>query len=367
MFRIPVYQPDLSGREREYVLDCLDSTWISSKGRYLAEFEAGFAAWTGVSHAAAVCNGTVALHLALAALDIGPGDEVIVPSFTYVATANAVRYVGAQPIFVDSDASTWQPCFDAVAAAVTPRTRAVLAVHLYGGACDVARLRELCDARGLLLVEDCAEAIGTRLHGRHVGTYGDVATFSFFGNKTLTTGEGGMVAARDPEIDRRVRHLRGQGLAPDREYWHDIIGFNYRMTNLCAAIGLGQLERLDAIVAAKQALGRRYTVALAGSRAQLQAPTSGEESSYWMYTLLAPDESRRDAARRALAEAGIETRPTFNPVHRMPMFADARAHCPIADDLAARGMNLPSWHRLPDEAVAEIALILSAALEPASS
>lgn len=367
MFRIPVYQPDLSGREREYVLDCLDSTWISSKGRYLTAFEAGFAAWTGARHAAAVCNGTVALHLALAALDIGPGDEVIVPSFTYVASANAIRYVGARPVFVDSDARTWQPCVDAIAAAVTPRTRAVLAVHLYGGACDVARLRELCDRHGLRLVEDCAEAIGTRLHGLHVGTYGDVATFSFFGNKTLTTGEGGMVVTSDAGIDRRVRHLRGQGLAPDREYWHDIVGFNYRMTNLCAALGLAQLERLDAIVAAKQALGRLYAATLAGSRAVAQSATSGEESSYWMYSVLAPDEQRRDAARRALASAGIETRPTFNPVHRMPMFADSGAHCPVADDLASRGMNLPSWHRLPDEAVAQIAATLSAALEPASA
>lgn len=360
MYRIPVYQPDLSGNERQYVSDCLESTWISSKGRYLAEFETGFASWTGAAHAAAVCNGTVALHLALACLGVGPADEVIVPSFTYVASVNAIAYVGARPVFVDSDPDTWQPDVDRVEQAITPRTRAVLAVHLYGGACDVARLRRLCDSRRLFLVEDCAEALGTRLHDRHVGTFGDVATFSFFGNKTLTTGEGGMVVTNDSAIDRRIRHLRGQGLAPDREYWHDVIGFNYRMTNLCAAIGLAQLERLDAIVAAKRALGARYTAALAGSHAQLQASTPGEQSSVWMCTVLAPDMARRDAARRGLAAAGIETRPAFNPVHRMPMYAGT-AECPVADDLASRGINLPSWHRLPDDAVSEIASIVSRA------
>jgi len=360
MHRIPVYQPDLSGHERDYVLDCIDSSWISSKGRYLAEFESGFAAWIGAPHAAAVCNGTVALHLALAALGIGPGDEVIVPSFTYIASVNAVRYVGARPVFVDSDPSTWQPSIAAIERAITPRTRVVLAVHLYGGACDVATLRTVCDARGLYLVEDCAEAIGTRLHGEHVGTGCDIATFSFFGNKTITTGEGGMVVCRDQALDRRVRHLRGQGLAADREYWHDIVGFNYRMTNIAAAIGLAQLERVDAIVEAKRALARRYADALAGSPAVFQGATPGETSSHWMVTVLAPNGPLRDAARAALAEAGVETRPAFNPVHRMPMYADLAADCPVAEDLAARGVSLPSWHGLDEEAVESIAMIVRA-------
>jgi perosamine synthetase len=359
MPRIPVYQPDLSGNERKYVLECLESTWISSKGRFIEEFESAFANFVGAPHAATACNGTVALHLALLALGIGAGDEVIVPSLTYLASVNAIRYVGATPVFCDSLPDTWQLDPADVERRITPRTRAVMAVHLYGGACDMRRLKALCQPRSIKLIEDCAEAIGTRLDGQHVGTFGDIATFSFFGNKTITTGEGGMVVCSTPNLDSKVRHFRGQGLAPNREYWHDVIGYNYRMTNICAAIGLAQLERINSILAGKRALANAYLTALASTPVAFQGATIGEESSHWMITILTPKAAERDPLRSALADAGIETRPTFHPVHTMPMYASSSNQISLVCEIAARGINLPSWHGLPSANLEIIARVIT--------
>lgn len=357
MPRIPVYQPDLTGTEREYVLRCMESTWISSKGPYIEQFESDFAAMVASPHAISVCNGTVALHLALLALGIGPGDEVLVPSLTYVASVNAIRYVGASPVFCDSLPDTWQIDPDDAERRITKNTRALLAVHLYGGACDMHRLSRLCESRGLALVEDCAEAIGTRFHSRHVGTFGSIGTFSFFGNKTITTGEGGMLVCGSEEIDQLVRRLRGQGLAKNREYWHDLVGYNYRMTNICAAIGVAQLERLESILCQKSKLASNYRQKLAGSTVTFQAPTAGEESSYWMVTILVPNQKARDGVRAELAAQGIETRPAFHPVHQMPMYATGD-NLPVAEDVSMRGLSLPSWHGLGEASVDEIAGIV---------
>lgn len=366
MFRIPVYQPDLSGKEREYVLECLDSTWISSKGAFIQRFESGFAQYVGTPHAVSVCNGTVALHLALLGLGIGPGDEVIVPTLTYIASVNAIRYVGATPVFCDSLRDTWQMDPDDVERRVTERTRAILAVHLYGGSCDMHRLTEICRRHGLRLIEDCAEAIGTRFDHRHVGTFGDISTFSFFGNKTITSGEGGMVTCKEPTLDLLLRRLRGQGLASDREYWHDIIGYNYRMTNICAAIGLAQLERIESIRDGKVALANRYRTALAGAPVTFQGATPEEDPSHWMVTVLTKTPGQRDRLRQALANAGIETRPIFHPAHTMPMYRSNQPAFPIAGDVAARGINLPSWHGLSDHTIQEIAQITRLCIEEAS-
>ncbi|NGY06965.1 DegT/DnrJ/EryC1/StrS family aminotransferase [Solimonas terrae] len=348
-YRIPVYQPDLSGNEKAYVAECLDSTWISSKGRFIEIFERNFANYVDAPYAATVCNGTVALHLALLALGIGPGDEVIVPTLTYVASVNAIRYVGAVPVFVDSLADTWQVDPDDVERKIGPRTRAVMAVHLYGGACEMERLAATCARHRLLLVEDCAEAIGTRLFGRHVGTFGDVATFSFFGNKTITTGEGGMIVCRNAELDARLRHLRGQGLVAHREYWHDEVGYNYRMTNICAALGVAQLERVDAILNGKIELATRYRTRLSGTPLTFQGVRSGEESSYWMVTALTPSERQRDQLRSALSAGGVETRPIFHPVHTMPMYREDSEQYPVAVNIASRGLNFPSWQSLSED------------------
>jgi perosamine synthetase len=346
--RIPLYQPTLAGREREFVLDCLESNWISSKGKYVNAFERAFADFVGAEHAVAVTSGTVALHVALVALGIGPGDEVIVPTLTYVASVNAITYTGARPVFVDSDPVTWQMDPREVARCVTPRTKAILVVHLYGQASDLDALGAIAHERGLSLVEDCAEAIGTRVGNRHVGTTCRVAAFSFYGNKTITTGEGGMVVTNDARLAAHIAHLRGQGLAANREYWHDVVGYNYRMTNLCAAIGLAQIEQASGFLERKRRIAQSYRDALAGSRLQLHHEVEGTVHSYWMVSALVPEARQRDALRSHLAAAGIETRPLFSPVHAMPMYYRAGAHFPVAEDLSSRGMNLPSWPGLRD-------------------
>jgi perosamine synthetase len=362
---IPIYRPDLSGREREYVLDCLDSTWISSKGKYLPQFEAGFAEYIGAPFATGVSNGTVALHLALVALGIGPGDEVIVPTLTYIASANAIAYCGATPVFVDSVRRTWQMDPEDIVRKVTQRTRAIMVVHLYGHPCDMDAIGAIAKEHSLIVIEDCAEAIGTRYGDRHVGNFGDIAAFSFFGNKTITTGEGGMVATKDPTLFDRAVHFKGQGLAAHRQYWHDVIGYNYRMTNICAAIGLAQLERADEFLAQKRRLASRYFERLEALPVELHRESPGTTHSYWIVSILARSAQEREELRTALEAAGIETRPVFYPIHTMPMYASRFQRHPVAEDIGWRGISLPSWPSLSDGMVdricAEIAQFYSRA------
>lgn len=346
--RIPVYQPDLGGRELEYVTDCLRSTWISSKGTYIGRFEKEFSDFTETSFAASVSNGTVALHLALAALGIGPGDEVIVPTLTYVASANAVAYTGATPVFVDSEPDGWQIDVADVARKITPRTRAIMPVHLYGGACDMDPLMALAREHGLFVVEDCAEAIGTRYRGRHVGGFGTISTFSFFGNKTITTGEGGMVVTGDQTLYERAVHLKGQGLAAHRQYWHDVVGYNYRMTNICAAIGCAQMERMDIFLADKARVAEGYRLRLTDVPVTFQNVADDTRHSHWMVSFLCAHGDERDPLRAALEAEGVETRPVFYPVHTMPMYADRYESHPVAQDIARRGISVPSWPGLDD-------------------
>lgn len=354
MIKIPVYQPSLTGNEKKYVNECLDSTWISSKGRFIGEFETKFAAYTGVRYAASVCNGTVALHLALVALGVGPGDEVIVPTLTYISSVNAIAYTGATPVFVDSLENTWQIDPDDVRRKITPRTRAIMVVHLYGHPCDMDPMVAIAREYGLFMVEDCAEAFGSLYKGRHVGCFGDIATYSFFGNKTITTGEGGMVVTNDDTLYDRVYHFRGQGLAKHRQYWHDVIGFNYRMTNICAAIGLAQLERAEDFLAKKRQIAERYAERLNGVPVTLHQEVGAVRHSYWMCSLLVDDPQKRDPLREMLENEGIETRPLFYPVHTMPMYASKFQRHPVAESIAWRGINLPSW---PDMEIEQLDLI----------
>lgn len=357
-FQIPIYQPDLGGNVKKYVNECIDTSWISSRGRFVGEFETRFAERIGVAHAASVSNGTVALHLALLALGIGPGDEVIVPTLTYIASANAVTYTGATPVFVDSERATWQIDPEDVRRHITPRTRAIMPVHLYGQACDMDALTDIAREHRVFLVEDCAEAFGTFYKGQHVGTFGDIATFSFFGNKTITTGEGGMVVSNDKTLIERARHIKGQGLAAHREYWHDVVGYNYRMTNIQAAIGLAQLERADEFIARKRALAERYRSALRHLPLEVHAEAPNTVHSYWMVSILVQNAEKRDALRRHLAEAGIETRPVFYPLHTMPIYAKNYRKHDVAEDLAWRGINLPSWPGITDIQVERIAKVI---------
>lgn len=363
MHTIPIYQPSLTGNERRYVLECLESTWISSKGRFIGEFERRFAEFVSVRHAATVANGTVALHLALVALGIGPGDEVIVPTLTYIASVNAISYTGATPVFVDSLPKTWQVDPDDVRRKITPRTRAIMAVHLYGHPCEMTALKSLARECGAYLIEDCAEAIGTLYQGKHVGTFGDVGTFSFFGNKTITTGEGGMVVTGNETLHDRVVHFRGQGLAAHRQYWHDVVGYNYRMTNICAALGVAQLEQVHLFLERKRRIAMRYRSGLEGLSVVFHGEANGVCHSYWMCSLLVKDPASRDPLREYLASAGIETRPVFYPVHTMPMYSQRYQSLPVAEDIGWRGINLPSWPDMSDAQVDEVCACVREFLE----
>ena len=262
--KYPVYQPYLTGNEKKYVLECLESTWISSKGKFINEFETRFAEYLGIKYAASVSNGTVALHVALLALGIGKGDEVIVPTFTYIASVNSITYTGATPVFVDSDPTSWQMSLEDTRNKISKKTKAILAVHLYGHPCEIQALRDLANKEKLFLMEDTAEALGSEYDRRKAGTFGDISTFSFFGNKTITTGEGGMVVTNDKALYEKCVHIKGQGLAKNAEDWHDIIGYNYRMTNICAAIGLAQLEKINDIILIKRQYANWYKENLNG-------------------------------------------------------------------------------------------------------
>jgi perosamine synthetase len=351
MFTIPIYQPTLSGNEKNYVNECLDSTWISSKGKFIPLFEQHFAKAVGVKHATAVCNGTIALHLAMLTLGIGPGDEVIVPTLTYIASVNAIAYVGATPVFVDSLESTWQMDPADVERKITPATKAILAVHLYGHPCDMDALVSLATKYDVFLVEDCAEAFGSFYKERHVGSFGDIATYSFYGNKTITTGEGGMVVTNDQTLYERAVSYKGQGLAKYREYWHDVIGYNFRMTNICAAIGLAQLEQAEQTLVMKRQIAQWYKAGLAGLPVTVHEESPEVRHSYWMCSVLVDDAAQREPLRTYLTENGIETRPLFYPVHTMPMYSEKYQRHPVAEGLGWRGINLPSWPGLTFEQV----------------
>lgn len=345
--KYPVYRPSLDGNERAYVDECLATGWISSRGAFVSRFEEEFASYLGCKYAASVCNGTVALHLALVALGIGPEDEVIVPTFTYIASVNAVTYTGARPVLAESLGDTWQLDPADVRRRITPRTRAIMPVHLYGHPCDMDALQELAREHGLFLVEDCAEAFGSLWNGRHVGTFGHIGCFSFFGNKTITTGEGGMVVTDDETLHERLVHFKGQGLAKYREYWHDVVGYNYRMTNVAAAIGLAQLERAEETIARKIQIAEWYREELRGVHGlAFHESQPGVRHTHWMVTVMVEDPRDRDPLREHLRAAGVETRPAFHPVHRMPPYADRFQRFPVAESLGWRGINLPSYPAL---------------------
>ena len=350
--KYPIYKPKIYPNTKKYVEDCLETTWISSKGSYIKKFEKSFADFLDIKYASTVSNGTTALHMCLCALGIGKGDEVIVPSFTYIASVNAIKYVGAKPIFVDSDKTTWNLDVTLIESLITKKTKAVMAVHLYGNPCSMELLRHLCDKRGLYLVEDVAEALGSTYDQKYLGTFGDVASFSFFGNKTITTGEGGMVVSNDKETIERVSSLKNQG-ASNQKYWYEEVGYNYRMTNIAAAIGLSQLENIDSILSRKKELVNLYRKILRDSHVSFQDIEEKGVSSEWLMSILVKDRKLRDNLSDYLAKLEVETRPLFYPAHTMPMHFSTEKY-PVALDLSNRGLNLPSYPDLTDKDIKNI-------------
>jgi perosamine synthetase len=353
---IPVNEPLLDGNERKYLLECLDTGWISSEGPFIRQFEEGLAARVGRAHGVAVSNGSVALDAAVAALGIGAGDEVILPSFTIISCATAIVRAGATPVVVDCDPLTWNMNVHEVAARITPRTRAIMAVHIYGLPVDMDPLLALARQHGLKIIEDAAEMHGQTYKGRPCGGMGDISTFSFYANKNITTGEGGMILMNDDALAARCRSLRNLCFKPEQRFIHDELGWNLRMTNLQAALGVAQLERLDALVARRRRMGRRYDALLTGTPG-IQLPVPANEHAdniYWVYPLVLDPSIRTDAAgiMKALGARGIGTRPFFWPMHEQPVLHRMGLlkdeSLPVSERIARRGFYLPSGMALTD-------------------
>lgn len=365
---IPVAAPVLNGNEMAYVRAVVESTRLS-QGEMVAALESAFAQWVHVEHAVACCNGTAALHLALLGLGVRPGDEVIVPALTFVATANAVRYCGATPVFVDVEPQHW--CIDPsqVAARITRKTRGIIPVHLYGHPADMRPLRDIADEYGLWLLEDAAEAHGARYAGQPVGSLGEAATFSFHGAKILTTGEGGMVTTNDGHMAARMRYLRGQALDTPGSYEHSAVGWNYRLTDLQAAVGLAQLERAEWHCTRRVEVASWYAAELprlGPDSPQLQAIASWAVPAFWMVAVLCNTGQQRHQIAKALRGAGIETRPVFVPLPFLPPHRDGREY-PVARALSYRGLVLPTHANLTREDVARVCQVIgqSVAVEAA--
>lgn len=357
---IPAYEPLLDGHEEEYVLDAVRSTWISYAGEYCQRFETGFADFCGVKHAIVTCNGTVSLHLALHALGVGPGDEVILPALTFVATANAIHYTGATPIFADVDYETWTLDPTDVAHKVSSQTKVIIPVHLYGHPAPMAELEEIADTHDLILLEDAAQSHGASYDGRRTGSLSKIASFSLMANKIITTGEGGVLTTNDDALMERCRHLRDHAMPPERRYWHDEIGFNYRMTNLQAAIGVAQLERAESFILRKRQIAQLYDLQLAHLPG-IQTPVERANCTnvYWMYSILVEDRYplNRDELIIALRERSIDSRPFFHALDTLPSYRSERL-CPTSQDLGLRGLSLPSAPTLTDEQILYICDVL---------
>jgi perosamine synthetase len=350
--RIAVGGPLLDGNEALYLKECLETNSISSIGHFVADFERKFAEFCGVRHAISTCNGTCALHLTLIALGLRPDDEVIVPTLTYVATANAVRYCGARPVLVDVDRTTFNIDPSAIEAKIGPRTRGIIAVHLYGHPADMDPIRRIAQHHQLFVVEDAAEAHGAEYRDERVGSFGACAAFSFYANKIVTTGEGGMITTDDDTLADKLRLYRGQGVNPQRRYWFDVVGYNYRMMNLAAAIGLAQIERVDHHLARRRQIAAHYDALLAPLSEFIVRPVEAPwaRHAYWMYTVLLSGNVNkpRDEIIAALEAQGIETRPAFYPMHQMPPYREPGGTYANADYCAARGISLPTHGRLRD-------------------
>ena len=354
---IPIAKPFLQKQEFEYVIDCLNDGWISSKGKYINKFEDAFAEYIGCKYAVAVMNGTVALHLALSTLNIGKGDEVIVPGLTFIATANAVTYTGAKPVFADSEKDTWNIDPISVTRLITPRTKAIIPVHLYGQPCRMQELKSIASKNKLYIIEDAAEAHGAEYKGIRVGSIGDIGCFSFFGNKIITTGEGGMIVTNNKEVYEKAKILRDHGMEPDKKYWHPYIGYNYRMTNLQAAIGLAQIEKINMIIDRKITIARLYREKLKDlKKISLSPQNDWSTNVYWMFSILINDTSsfiQRDQFIDFMQKQKIETRPFFYPIHQMPPYF-SNISLPVCEKISQNGINLPSYTEISEKEIYRI-------------
>ncbi|MBW2965515.1 DegT/DnrJ/EryC1/StrS family aminotransferase [Candidatus Woesearchaeota archaeon] len=351
---IPISEPVLGEEERKNILDCVDSGWISSLGKYIPLFEENFAKYCSKKYGVAVSNGTVAIQLALKALNIGKGDEVIIPNLTFVATANAVSYTGARPIFVDSENKTWNIDPEKIEAAITNQTKAIIVVHLYGHPCDIDPILEIAKKHNIPIIEDAAEAHGAEYKGKKTGSFGLISCFSFYANKTITTGEGGICITDDKNLFDRMNFLKDHGMSKEKRYWHPEIGFNFRMTNLQAAIGVAQLEKIEKFIQIKRKNALLYNLLLKDIKG-ITLPPEKEwaKSTYWMYSILIDKDKfgmNRDELILKLKENKIDSRPFFYPMNILPPYK-TEGNFSTSELIASQGINLPSSIKLTEKQI----------------
>ncbi len=352
---IALAQPHLTGNEYKYLIDAFLSTWISSAGKYITQFEESFSDYCGVKFGVAVSNGTTALHLALAALEIGEGDEVIVPDITFAATINAVIYTGATPVIVDIEEDSWCIDPDEIEKAITSKTKAIIPVHIYGQPCDMGRICDIAIKNNLYIVEDCAEAHGAAWNGQKVGSFGTISCFSFFGNKVITTGEGGMCITNDEQLNEKMRILRDHGMSKSRRYYHEIVGFNYRMTNLQAAIGVAQVERIEDILEWRFKLEGKYREELSKNDSIVMQKNNLPDRYKipWLVSVLV-EEDRRDGILKKLKENGIDARGFFIPLSEMNVYKEYAKDCRNSRRISRMGINLPTTYEIRDKDIKKI-------------
>lgn len=347
MLRIPVAEPSLSKKELQNVTEAVKSTWISSKGKFITEFEKKFSSYCNTTHGISTSNGTTALHLALKTLGIKEGDEVIVPNLTFAATINVVIHCNAQPVLTDIHSDYWGIDPEDIKEKINEKTKAIIPVHLYGHPCDMDPIMEIAKKHNLYVIEDAAEAHGAEYKGKKVGGIGDIGCFSFFGNKVITTGEGGMCVTNNQEYAKKMDILKNHGMKPDKQYWHEIIGYNYRMTNLQAAIGVAQLEKIDEFIEKKRNNAQLYASLLKDSKniiTPMEMPWA--KSVFWMYSILIQKQFGMNTTElhERLLDQGIDTRPLFYPVNIMPLYKTigCDGSFPVSEKISREGISLPS-------------------------
>lgn len=360
---ISLAQPQLNGNEYKYLMDAFLSTWISSTGKYITYFEENFSHYCGVKYGIATSNGTTALHLALTALGIGAGDEVIVPDVTFAATINAVLYTGAKPVIVDIEEDSWCLAPQKVEEAVSTRTKAVIPVHVYGQPCEMGKICEIAERHGLYVVEDCAEAHGAEWKGQKVGSFGIISCFSFFGNKVVTTGEGGMCITNSEELNQKMRILRDHGMSKERKYYHEIVGYNYRMTNLQAAIGTAQVERIDEILQWRQNLENQYREAFRSMESVVLQSCNLEHRKKiaWLVSVLVA-EDKRDDILEELKKNDIDVRAFFIPLSEMEIYKEYARDCVVSKKISKRGINLPTTYEIDEKDIKRIVEVINSKL-----
>ncbi|MCR4335281.1 MAG: DegT/DnrJ/EryC1/StrS family aminotransferase [archaeon] len=354
---IPISKPFLEGNELKYVTEAVESNWVSSIGKYIPLFEESFASFIGSNFGVAVSNGTVALHLGLEALGIGKGDEVIVPDLTFVASPNSIIYTGAKPVFADVSKENWNIDPEAIREKITKKTKAIMPVHLYGAPCKMDEIMEIAVENDLKVIEDCAESHGAEFNGKKLGSFGDCGTFSFYGNKIMTSGEGGIVTTNNEELAEKMMLLRDHAMSKKKRYWHEIVGFNYRITNLQAALGLAQTEKINFFIERRDKIAEKYNSLLKDVKGiTLQKEIPNSKNVCWLYSVLIEDEfgKSRNEVMKLLAEKGIDSRPFFYPCHTMPPYLKKESF-PVSENLSLKGMNLPTFIGLKDEEIEFIA------------